>query len=127
MIMVHGDDFMAIGTDDDLKTTKTVLGNKYKLKVETLGSGKGDRQEVSILSKTIRSTKEGVGFEADPRHAELVIKELGLQEAKEGKTPGSKDTNKKNSEDKKIRDSSESNMIILNVKVRPMMIQQGNY
>ena len=32
-VMVHGDDFVAIGTEEDLKTTRAVLENKYKIKV----------------------------------------------------------------------------------------------
>ena len=38
----------------------------------------------------MRVTDEGIELEADPRHAELVIKELGLIGAKESLVPGSK-------------------------------------
>ena len=36
-------------------------------------------------------TSEGIELEADPRHAELVVKDLGLEGAKASPVPGSKD------------------------------------
>ena len=35
--MVHGDDFVAVGSDKSLAETRKTLESKYKLKVETLG------------------------------------------------------------------------------------------
>jgi hypothetical protein len=64
---------------------------KYKLKVETLSGDIGDVQEVRILNKIVRWTPSGVELEADPRHAELVIKALELENAKPCKTPGIKE------------------------------------
>ena len=43
-----------------------------------------------MLHKVIRYAKDGVELEADPRHAELVIRELGLEGAKPSKIPGAK-------------------------------------
>ena len=40
-------------------------------------------------------TSEGVELEADPRHAELVVTELGLEGAKASLVPGSKEEVKK--------------------------------
>ena len=98
-VMVHGDDFVAVGTESDLRSTRATLENKYKIKVETLGKGPGCKDEVRILNKIVRYTNEGVELEADPRHAELVIKELGLEGAKLSKVPGTKETKKKTKDD----------------------------
>ena len=46
-----------------------VLGQKYKLKMETLGDGKDDAKEVRILNKVVSIDNAGVPREADPRHA----------------------------------------------------------
>jgi len=94
-VMVHGDDFIAVGPDQHLKETIKTLEDKYKLKTEKLGHGKGEMAEIRILNKVVRMTNEGIELEADPRHAELVIKELGLQGAKPSPVPGSKDEAKK--------------------------------
>ena len=90
MIMVHGDDFVAVGEPEFLKKTEASLREKYKIKTETLGLADGDVKEVKILNKIVRVTKDGVELEADPRHAELVIRELGLENCKPSKVPGVK-------------------------------------
>ena len=89
-IMVHGDDFVGVGSPEDLKATREVLNDKYKIKVETLGGGTEDTKEIRVLNKVLRYTEKGVELEADPRHAELVIRQLGLEEAKPSITPGVK-------------------------------------
>ncbi len=82
-IMVHGDDFVGVGNPVELGRIRAALEDKYKLKVETLSGDKADVQEVKILNKIIRWTDRGIELEADPRHAEIVVRELGL----EGATP----------------------------------------
>ena len=42
------------------------------------------------MNKVVRINEQGIELEADPRHAELVVKELGLESAKASTTPGSK-------------------------------------
>ena len=103
-IMVHGDDFVAVGSDEGLADARASIEGKYKLKVETLGSGKGCTQEVRILNKIVRYTPTGIELEADPRHAELVVRELGLENAKSSRTPGTKDVRKKEDKDEECQD-----------------------
>ena len=55
-----------------------------------LSGEKDDVREVKILNKIIRWTDSGVELEADPRHAEIVIRELGLSGAAASKVPGVK-------------------------------------
>ena len=42
------------------------------------------------MNKIVRWTPAGIELEADPRHAEIVIRELGLEQAKPVTTPGAK-------------------------------------
>ena len=58
------------------------LEDKYKLKVETLGRDPDDVEELRTLNKVVRLTEEGIELEADRRHTELVIRELGLEGSK---------------------------------------------
>ena len=46
---------------------------------------------IRILNKIVRWTDAGIRIEADPRHVEILIKEMGLGEANSVKTPGGKD------------------------------------
>ena len=101
-IMVHGDDFVAVGEDDKVEQATKALKETYKLKVEKLGNGDGEVKEVKILNKIVRLVDEGLEMEADPRHAELVVRALKLEDAKAAATPGVKQSHQrsKNSESK---------------------------
>ena len=88
--MVHGDDFVGVGRPAELSRIRAALEDKYKLKVEVLSGDKSDVQEVKILNKIVRWTNKGVELEADPRHAEIVVRELGLRDATPSKVPGVK-------------------------------------
>ena len=44
------------------------------------------------MNRIVRWTPTGIELEADPRHAEIVIRELGLEQAKPVATPGVKPT-----------------------------------
>ena len=89
-IMVHGDDFVAVGQEEYVVEAEKALKSKYKIKTETLGLGEKDVREVNILNKVIRIDKDGLELEADPRHIELIVRELGLEGCRPSKTPGSK-------------------------------------
>ena len=93
--MVHGDDFIAVGQAGELKDTEELLGKHYKIKTEMLGSDSKDAKDVRVLRKIIRITSGGLEIEADPRHAELVVHDLGLAEAQATRTPGIKESSKK--------------------------------
>ena len=55
-----------------------------------LGPADKDEQQVKVLNRVIAWDKGGVQYDADPRRAELVIKQLGLENAKGLTTPGTK-------------------------------------
>ena len=44
-----------------------------------------------MLNKVVRYTATGIELEADPRHAEIVIRDLGLTECKTSKVLGAKE------------------------------------
>ena len=101
-IMVHGDDFIAVGSEKKLKTTRAILENKCKIKVEVLGDKRDQTKELRIFNKVVRLTNEGVELEADPRHVEFLAKSLNLENCKAVVMPGVKlpfDDNVKPSDD----------------------------
>ena len=89
-IMVHGDDFIAVGEAKDIADTEKVLKDKYRIKVEHLGNEEDCVPEIKVLNKIIRCTEQGLELEADPRHVEIVINDLGLKDAKANSVPGAK-------------------------------------
>ena len=89
-IMIHGDDFAAVGDEKDFIDVEKALTDKYKIKTERLGSGPSDSKEIRVLNKVLRYTDQGLELEADPRHAEMIIRDLELATASPSKVPGSK-------------------------------------
>jgi hypothetical protein len=87
---VHGDDFTATADEGNLKWLEGVLASEFEVKVEVLGPGPGHKQEMRVLNRVLSWNAWGIGYEADPRHAEIAIRQLGLEEAKAVGTPGTK-------------------------------------
>ena len=79
---IRGDDFVTSGNDEDLKWLKAGLERHYEINTEVLGPDTQDNQQVQILNRIVSWTPEGLEYEADPRHVELIVKELGLENAK---------------------------------------------
>ena len=88
MCSVHGDDFTTVGPKSALDNFVIKLRTKYELKeAARLGAGKEDAKEARVLNRIVRWTSEGFEYEADPRQAEKVIQELGLEKCKGVATP----------------------------------------
>ena len=52
-----------------------------------IGGGPGEQREGRVLNRVIRITEEGWEYEADQRHADILIDELGLREANAVQSP----------------------------------------
>ena len=73
---------------------QAVLAKKYDIKTQRSGHGKnadGNNKpsEGQVLCRVVRQTSQGFELEADLRHTELIVEQLGLQDAKEVSTRGS--------------------------------------
>ena len=88
---VHGDDFTSTGSPNDLKWLEMMMGQEFEMTTGVLGPGPGQRREVRILNRAISWQDNGITYEADPRHAEIIIGELDLRGAKPVATPGTRD------------------------------------
>ena len=97
---IHGDDFVTAGMEKDLTWMKTEIEKFYQIKTQILGPDAHDQQQVRVLNRILTWHEKGIRYEADPRHAEIVIDQLGLKEAKGVVAPGTKDegTTKENCE-----------------------------
>jgi hypothetical protein len=67
------------------------LKERFEIKSKKIGLGKDEVKEARVLTRVVRVTPEGWEYEADQRHAELIVKTLGLEESKEVSTPGEDD------------------------------------
>ena len=84
-MVVHSDDLIIDGSGDNLDGLSQKL-NEGLLNGARLGPGH-DR-EATVLNRCVTNSDSGMTWEADPRHAELAITELGLQSARPRTSPG---------------------------------------
>ena len=78
-IVVHGDDFTAFAEHHHIQWLRQVLAAKYELKFRgTLGPSveRGETPEITVLNRVVRWTSQGIEYEADPRHVEIIVHEL---------------------------------------------------
>ena len=69
------------------------LREHFDIKTEILGpkSEKDCVDQIKVLNRIVTWEAEGITWEPDPRHAELVIEQLGLTGGKPLKLPGAKE------------------------------------
>jgi hypothetical protein len=76
--IVHGDDFVFVGSDEDLEWARVEMDKRFLVKViGKLGGDSGDLQELRVLNRVLCWTDHGIRAEADPRHHEILAAQLG--------------------------------------------------
>ena len=104
---VHGDDFTSLGTEADLDWFETSLKKRYQVKRRALlGPDASDDKEIRILNRLVEWKEHETTYEADPRHAEIVIKSLGLESAKAVISPGTAELSR--DDEKQLLDEKEA-------------------
>ena len=94
-VLVHGDDFALLGDELAVAEFDKLLKSRYSVKkTGKLGFEDGDDEEVHFLNRILRVDKQkrSMEIEADPRHAEMFVRQLGLDNAKIVDVPESKPT-----------------------------------
>ena len=110
-LVVHGDDFTCVGAAKDLEWYESEMQKAFQIKIRgRMGEAKGKDNEMWILNRIVRLDEDGLLFEADPRHAELLIKSMGLEDAGHVVTPG--DKNLSLEEDAEPDDDDDNNSTI---------------
>ena len=79
--VVHEDDFIWEGCDEDLDWALKVLEKKYELKNRGgLGPGPSDVRKIDMLGRIIEYTDEGITWSGDPRHQKLLEDYFGMDD-----------------------------------------------
>jgi len=74
-----GKDIRAVVHGDDFKTQiERIYAIDFKAK---LGPQEGDTKVVRLLNRVIEWKHDGIYMESDPRHAEIIVKQLELENA----------------------------------------------
>ena len=93
-IVVHGGDFTVGGFAEDLDWFRRMISEKCEVKFRArLGDDPKDEKSVRILNRVLEWRNGfGILYEADQRHGDILVKELGLSsESKSVSTPGVKE------------------------------------
>ena len=64
------------------------MAKKYDIKTQKVGLTLDCTPEGQILNRVVRATPKGYQLEADPKHTELLIEQMGLEIAHGVVTPG---------------------------------------
>jgi len=78
--VVHGDDFTFAGGKEELMSVKFYMTSWWDIKLRgVLGGEENDDKEATILGRRLRWAETGIEYEADPKYAQVVISEMGLE------------------------------------------------
>ena len=89
--VVHGDDFTFSGSDDSLDWVQSQMEKPFLCKGEgRLGDGPTDLRQARVPNTVVTWESWGIKYEPDPRHAEILIRELEVQDKERVVSPGVK-------------------------------------
>ena len=63
----------AKGVKKDLVWMDKAFGKEFSIKTEILGPDAGEGKELRVLNRVIKWESTGITWEADPRHAEMIV------------------------------------------------------
>ena len=87
----HGDDFLIAAELDAIKWLEEGMRKAFEIKTKILGPEEECTRELTILNRTLRWKSDSIEYEPDA-HAEIVVKELGLEGGKALMVPGVDET-----------------------------------
>lgn len=68
------------------------MDNKYTVATQVPGTGGRNQLQVKVLNRIVSwDDTKGPSYETDPRHVEIIVNQLELNEAKLVITPGAKE------------------------------------
>ena len=86
--MVHGDDILIEGRRRDVEKAVAFIRSKYEVRMSMIGADYDLDNEMQMLNRVIGIDSQGYYLRADQRHADQLVKDLGLESACPCATPG---------------------------------------
>ena len=97
--VVHGDDFLSIGSEEDLLWFDSEMAKRFKVKTLLMGAKEHHVKQARFLNRIVSWEPEGIIYEPDPRHAEILIRDMGLEKANGLKVPMVKEETRRSRKD----------------------------
>ena len=109
-IVVHGDDFNALAVKAELDWYEIELAKHFEIKIRgRMGPG-GTCEQIKIFNRILALTADGLEYEADPRHVDLLASSMALSASHSVTTPGVKEPEADDSATK--QDESNENQLL---------------
>lgn len=86
--LVHGGDYVSAASTKDLDWLEAQLAAAYEIQTQKLGTQTGWERHGKVLNRVITCDAAGWKLEAGPRHAELIVEQLGVEDLRSAVTPG---------------------------------------
>ena len=91
VVFVHGDDFLVLGEEDELDWFRTRIEERFETKFRgRMGPDANNVHELRVLNRIVRWDEAGIEYEADQRHAEIIMEQTGTNTGISVVTPGVK-------------------------------------
>ena len=88
--VIHGDDFTILGHDEDLDWFREQVAEEFEAKFKgRLGPKESHCKEICVLNRVVQWNELGIKYEADVRHVEIILRDLGINEdSNNSRVPG---------------------------------------
>ena len=91
IIVMHGGDYVPSGRASQFKRFENEFARACECKVQVPGFEPNDEMPVKIINRILSYVQgeddDAIAYEVDPRHAEILVKELKVQDAKPWVSP----------------------------------------
>ena len=87
--LTHGDDFVLTGPTKKLMEFERKMTSVYPIKAKIIGYG--SPKSIKTLNRRLHSRKRGIVYQHDPRHVDVLVKDLGLEHGNSVQTPATPD------------------------------------
>ena len=87
--LTHGDDFVLTGPTKKLMESERNMTSVYPIKAKIIGYG--SPKSIKTLNRRLHWGKRGIVHRHDPRHVDVLVKDLGLEHVCSVQTPATPD------------------------------------
>ena len=87
--LTHSDDFVLTGPTKKLVEFERKMTNVYPIKAKIISYG--SQKSIKTLNRRLHWGKRGIVYKHDPRHVDVLVKDLGLEHGNSVQTPATPD------------------------------------
>ena len=94
--LTHGDDFVLTGPTKRLMKFESKMTSVYSIKAKIISYGSS--KSIKTLNRRLHWGRTGILYQHDPRHVDVLVKDLGLEHGNSVQTPATADATEEEEE-----------------------------